>query len=449
MTKNHVANGLVNALLSGDAQTEPARARCIQTLGTDYPWLGKLVRRLVNQFVAAWHTGSSEQMSTTITSYPDFCDAFSGRNRPRLRYYFLASPNMIPRPLGLRDCDIPKLPAPGDIADWLDITTRDLDWFCQPHFRRSQRCNDRSNHYVYQWIPKRNGGFRLIESPKIRLKTIQRRILGDILNRVPTHESVHGFRRGYSPLSNAAVHVGQRVVIHMDLEDFFLNVGRARVTALFKTLGYPVESARTFSALCTNLVPYDVLNINNPAKYDHEIPKPSWRKRQQFQSPHLPQGAPTSPALANLCAFRLDMRLAHAARTIGARYTRYADDLVFSGGRTLSRGADRFPSLVGAIALEEGFAINHRKTRVMRTSSRQQVTGIVVNEKPNLSRSQYDALKATLYNCSRQGAVSQNRHTHSDYRAYLAGRIAYFVQVNPGRGTKLRKLFDRICWDNE
>ena len=449
MTKNHVANDLVNALLAGDAKTVTAHARCVRALGTDYPWLGKLVRGLVNQFVATWHTGSSEQMLAAITSYPDFCDAFSGRNRLRLRYYFLTPPKMIPRPQGLRDCDIPQLPTPVDIADWLEITTRDLDWFCQPHYRRAQRGNERSNHYVYQWIPKRSDGFRLIESPKIRLKTIQRKILEEILNPIPTHEAVHGFRAGRSPLSNAAFHVNQQVVIRMDLQDFFLSVGGGRVTAMFRTLGYPAEAARTLSALCTNLVPYDVLRIKNPAKYDHEIPKPGWRERQQYQSPHLPQGAPTSPALANLCAFRLDMRLKHAAHTLNARYTRYADDLVFSGDKKLDHRANRFPSLAGAIALEEGFAINHRKTRVMRDSSRQQVTGIVVNDKPNLPRSQYDVLKATLHNCSRYGAASQNRRNHSDYRAHLAGRVAHAQQINPARGAKIQEIFARIRWDNE
>ncbi len=114
-----------------------------------------------------------------------------------------------------------------------------------------------------------------------------------------------------------------------------------------------------------------------------------------------------------------------------------------------SKRANRFPVLVGAIALEEGFAVNHRKTRVMRSSTRQQVTGIVVNQKPNLARSHYDTLKATLHNCARFGATSQNRQGHADFRAHLAGRVAHVRQINSGHGTKLQAIFDRIRWDNE
>jgi retron-type reverse transcriptase len=139
---------------------------------------------------------------------------------------------------------------------------------------------------------------------------------------------------------------------------------------------------------------------------------------QSIKAP-LPQGAPTSPALANLCAFNLDLRLQAAAESLGARYSRYADDLVFSGGRQFERAARRFISLVGAIALEEGFSINFRKTRVMSKASSQRVNGIVVNEKLNVKRRERDQLKAILHNCVRHGPTSQNRAGLADFRAHL------------------------------
>jgi retron-type reverse transcriptase len=164
-----------------------------------------------------------------------------------------------------------------------------------------------------------------------------------------------------------------------------------------------------------------------------------------YSSPHLPQGAPTSPALANLAAFRLDCRLSAAAARVGATYTRYADDLAFSGDMTFARGISRFQSLVWKIIGEEGFEVNHRKTRVMHKSVRQRLCGLVVNEHVNIDRRSYDRLKAILTNCQRHGLDTQNRQKHPHFREHLDGRVAYVEQINPARGARLRALFDQIA----
>jgi hypothetical protein len=158
----------------------------------------------------------------------------------------------------------------------------------------------------------------------------------------------------------------------------------------------------------------------------------------------LPQGAPTSPAVANLCALGLDRRLAGAAA--GAEYSRYADDLAFSGDAAFARRTTGFATLAAAIALDEGFEVNFRKTRVMRRASRQRVCGLVVNERPNFARRDYDRLKAMLTNCRRHGAGGQNRDGHTDFRANLQGRVAWVEAVSPARGAKLRALFGAIDW---
>jgi hypothetical protein len=160
----------------------------------------------------------------------------------------------------------------------------------------------------------------------------------------------------------------------------------------------------------------------------------------------LPQGSPTSPALANLCAYRLDCRLSALAQKMGAQYTRYADDLAFSGEQELERCARRFQVLVCQVALEEGFEIHTRKSRFMRQGVRQQLAGIVINQHPNPKRRDYDRLKAILYNCARDGPSTHNREDRPDFRAHLLGRIAYVSSINPPRGRKLRQLFDRISW---
>jgi hypothetical protein len=160
----------------------------------------------------------------------------------------------------------------------------------------------------------------------------------------------------------------------------------------------------------------------------------------------LPQGAPSSPALANLAAYRLDTRLAGLAAALGARYTRYADDLAFSGGTELARAARRVIPRIAAIALEEGFTVGPRKTRLMRPGVRQRVTGVVVNAHPNVARETYDVLKATLYNCVRRGPAAENHAGHPDFRAHLAGRIAHVATLNPARAKRLKALYERIVW---
>lgn len=168
--------------------------------------------------------------------------------------------------------------------------------------------------------------------------------------------------------------------------------------------------------------------------------------RRAYRSRHLAQGAPTSPALANLCAFRLDLRLDALVRSCGASYSRYADDLAFSGDHAFAAAARRFHVQVAAIALEEGFAVNAHKTCFMHQGVRQRLTGIVVNRHPNIDQNELDTLKAVLTNCIRHGPHTQNREGHADFRAYLQGKVAYVAMVNPARGARLRALLDRIVW---
>jgi hypothetical protein len=160
----------------------------------------------------------------------------------------------------------------------------------------------------------------------------------------------------------------------------------------------------------------------------------------------LPQGAPTSPALANLCSYRVDCRLTGLAKSVGAEYTRYADDLAFSGSEALARRVERFSTHVAAVLLEEGFAVNHRKTRIMRQGVRQRLAGLVANQCINVMRTDFDRLKATLTNCVRRGPESQNRDGHSSFRSHLEGRVGFVESINPARGARLRAILEQIQW---
>jgi hypothetical protein len=277
--------------------------------------------------------------------------------------------------------------------------------------------------------------------PKARLKDVQRRLLHDLLDRIPPHEAAHGFRRGRSIATYVAPHAGRRVVLHLDLRQFFPSLRASRVHALFRSAGYPAAVARLLTGLCTSATPAEVVAARpgGPSRDGAE---------QRLISPHLPQGAPTSPALANLCAYRLDCRLAGLSGSVGAAYTRYADDLVFSGDEGLERCLRRFHVMACSLALEEGFEINTRKSHFLRQGVRQQVAGVVLNVRPNVNREEFDRLKAILTNCIRHGPHGQNRAGHADFRAQLAGRIAYIAMLNAERGRRLRELFARIPWED-
>ncbi|WP_449371855.1 hypothetical protein [Arthrobacter psychrolactophilus] len=150
--------------------------------------------------------------------------------------------------------------------------------------------------------------------------------------------------------------------------------------------------------------------------------------------------------LANLSVRRLDSRLAGLAKKFDGGYTRYADDLAFSGGKELARRADAFIAAVTMIVRDQGHEINRLKTRVRPASVRQSVTSVVVNERTNLARSDFDRLKATLRNCRTHGPESQNREGHPDFRAQLLGRISWAAALNPARGAKLLREFHAIQW---
>jgi RNA-directed DNA polymerase len=127
-------------------------------------------------------------------------------------------------------------------------------------------------------------------------------------------------------------------------------------------------------------------------------------------------------------------------------YTRYADDLAFSGDEPFEKCVERFGLHVTAILHEEGFRVNNRKTRIMRQGVRQHLAGLVTNQRPNVVRRDFDQLKAILTNCVRLGPESQNREGHRRFRAHLEGRVAFVTMINPEKGRRLQEIFDRIQW---
>jgi RNA-directed DNA polymerase len=342
---------------------------------------------------------------------------------------------------------VPGIETVQDLAHWLELDPSELGWFADLKALGYKRAQPHLEHYHYRMLAKATGSIRLIETPKPRLKVLHRRILAAILDRVPSHPAVHGFVKGRSIQTFAAPHVGRRVVLRMDLENFFPTFPGARVQSFFRTLGYPEPVADLLGGIATNCVPRTAWSEMIKQSGIALDPQELWHVRAMYARPHLPQGAPTSPSLANLCSYRLDRRLSGLARSAGAAYTRYADDLAFSGEEKFDRCVERFATRAAVILLEEGFTVHHRKTRIMRQSVRQHLAGLVTNQRINVRRSDFDLLKAILTNCVRHGPDSQNREAHPHFRDHLAGRIGFMESIHAEKGRRLRAIFDRIDWE--
>lgn len=302
-----------------------------------------------------------------------------------------------------------------ELADALGLTRKQL-WFFTTHREREQH-----PHYVAFSIPKRSGGRRVIMAPKRGLKTVQRTALAQLVERLPVSEYAHAFRRGRNVRSGAEPHVGKRYVLRLDLKDFFPSITFARVRGYLISLGYSYPVASTLAVLFTEAERQPVVVGT-----------------QTFHVPvgqrHCVQGAPTSPGLCNAIVLKLDHRLAGLARKHGLAYTRYADDLTFSGD--LDRTAMlRVNALARRIIREEGFAVNDAKTRLTSQGRRQTVTGVVVNQTLGLSRQERRRMRAMAHRLNQESAAGR---LHPAEAAIFRGRLAWLSVLSTSQAAALR-----------
>ncbi len=188
--------------------------------------------------------------------------------------------------------DVPPLATTGDVATWLGEDVGSLAWLADWQGLARHDRPSCLRHYIYRWLPKRAGGLRLVEAPKPRLKALQRRILREILDRVPPHEAAHGFRPGRGILSHARAHTGRAAVLRMDLEDFFVSVPAARVYGVFRTVRLPRRgiSPAVLTGLCTSRAPSAEMPPPPATATSAELAA-LYRTRQRYRTRHLPQGS--------------------------------------------------------------------------------------------------------------------------------------------------------------
>jgi RNA-directed DNA polymerase len=344
------------------------------------------------------------------------------------------------------DWPVARIGSVAALAERLELSSGQLAWLADTRGLERTVEQEKLRNYRYRWVSRRSGLPRLIEAPKARLKEIQRWVLHEILNHVPAHDAAHGFTGGRSVLTHAALHTGKAIVLRIDLRDFFASVSAGRVYGIFRALGYGRRLAYTLTGLSSNTVPTVVWNATERPPQPHTIQTHFWLGRQ-LATPHLPQGAPTSPALANLAAFALDRRLTGLGSAFNLSYSRYADDLVFSGPRLTDRANRTLLEVAGRIVKEEGFRINQDKSSLRTAAQRQLVTGVVVNAHANVPRPEYDRLKAVLHRMAVDGPDTYDPGRSVDRHAHLRGQVAWVNALNPRRGEKLRRLLDTINWD--
>lgn len=269
--------------------------------------------------------------------------------------------------------------------------------------RLEEILNNVSGHYQEFWMRKRSGGYRMISAPDKDLQAIQSTIYSRILSSVTiVHPAAVGFRCGRSVVDNAAPHLGKRYVLKMDIHDFFGSIRSPRVRQTFKKIGYPENVSKVLGALCCL----------------HR---------------HLLQGAPTSPALSNIVGYEMDRKLAALAAEYGVTYTRYADDLTFSG--------DVFPKeqiipQVKRIIRDEKFEPNHKKTHFMNQSSRKIITGVSVASgvKLTIPKSKKREIRKNVYFILTKGLAEHQRRIGSHDPAYLKrliGMLCYWRAIEP------------------
>lgn len=273
----------------------------------------------------------------------------------------------------------------------------------------------RNESYRTFQIPKKSGGVRTIEAPIEELKKIQGWIKEEILDKFKPSEYAKGFKRGCSIYDNALPHVGKDMVMNIDLKDFFPSIHYSDIYSIFRYIGYTDGVSKLLTKLCTN-----AKNV-------------------------LPQGSPASPALSNLVSLKLDKRLSSLAKKIEANYTRYADDITFSGNNNICK----YEKLIRKIISEEGYEINENKFRVQPSFQRQEVTGLIVNTKVSVSEKLISEIENALYYCNKYGVLNHMSHLKIDrgfYKEHLYG-IAYFVKmVDYEKGSKYLSHLDQINW---
>ena len=325
----------------------------------------------------------------------------------------------------LKQFGLPDFKDAGDLAKAMKLDLSKLK------FLAFNRKVSTVSHYKRFYMQKKSGGQRLISAPMPLLKSAQYWVLENIIDKVPVAKPAHGFRLNHSILTNATPHIGQDVVVNMDFKDFFPTITFGRVKGVFVNLGYSEKLASIFAALCTE-PDVDEVEMDGETFFVAKGPR------------HLPQGAPTSPALTNVLCYKLDQRLTGACKKLGFVYTRYADDLTFSTKGESAENLKKLRWQVRKITQDEGFVLHPDKERIMRKGSKQEVTGLVVNEGLGVDRKTLKKFRALLHQIKSTGTEGKQWGNGKNLAASVWGYAHFVAMVKPEKGKKLLAEIETI-----
>lgn len=299
--------------------------------------------------------------------------------------------------------------------------------------------------YNYFKLKKKKGGYREIMVPAKDLKYIQKWILVNILSEFPLNDSCKGFRKGVSIYDNAKVHERAETILKVDLLKFYDTITEKRVYGIFKAMGYVENLAFTLAKLTTAR--------HRPSYWKNidEDSKSVLSQLVQQQPAILPQGAPTSPMLANIAATRMDIRFEKLAKAMKFNYSRYADDLTFSVNKD-----GKLPSInqITGIINEEKFFINKDKISYMKKGGRQYVTGLTTTNGINLSKRYRKDIAQHIFYCRKNGVEKHLEWRKEDFPGFnnirfhnwLYGHICFIKSINKEASAKLLEDFNKINW---
>ncbi len=315
----------------------------------------------------------------------------------------------------LKEKNLPVIRAVEELASQMGASVQTIS------FLSFNRIVSNVTHYKKFQVPKKAGGFRNISAPMPKLKAAQHWILENLLNKLPVHKNAHGFALERSIVSNATPHLKKEVLINIDLKDFFPSIHYPRVKGMFRALGYNEKIATILSLICTESE-IDEVELDGKMYY------------VKSGNRSLPQGAPTSPAITNYLCRRLDARFTGLAKKYNFEYTRYADDLTFSSTVYDAAEFKKFIGFVKRTIKSEDFTIHPDKFKVLRKNSKQEVTGIVVNDKLSVERKKIKKFRAVLYQVEKDGIEGKNWNYSPNFLASIKGYAHFIHQVDPLKG---------------
>lgn len=328
-----------------------------------------------------------------------------------------------------------------DVSKFRPFTIRHLNYYCNPNnvFHRYRQFN----------IKKKSGGTRVITAPRNRSFMMMLQAVNEILKALYSpSDYAMGFSEGRSVVTNATIHKGQNYIFNIDLKDFFPSIEQFRVwkRLQLKPFNFPKQIANIIAGLCAMRQVRIV--IDETKVHDND-------KKFKYV---LPQGSPVSPIITNMVCDTLDRRLAGLAGRFGLHYSRYADDITFSSAHYVYAPNGKFRTELCRLITEQGFTINEDKTRLQKLGSRQEVTGVIVSQKLNVTKTYVRDIRNILYIWDRYGYAAAMSKFLPRYKAVkghvkkgnpdlqnvIDGKLMYLKMVKGNGDSVYTRLYSKF-----